>query len=143
MGQATAGVVGAAIGRRGKAVAIVGDGAMLMNNEISTAVKYRAQAVWVVLNDDRYGITHQGMEAWGFTPVETELPPTDFARLAQALGAEGIRVACEAEVEAALDRAMEHDGPFVVDVATDRAEIPPVVKSRIERLRGEGKRNAN
>ncbi|HYN63361.1 MAG TPA: thiamine pyrophosphate-binding protein, partial [Candidatus Limnocylindrales bacterium] len=35
MGHAGAGVVGAALGRGGKAVAIIGDGAMLMNNEIN------------------------------------------------------------------------------------------------------------
>ncbi len=40
MGHCAAGVVGAALARGGKAVAIVGDGSMLMNNEISTAVQY-------------------------------------------------------------------------------------------------------
>ena len=54
MGHAVTGVVGAAQARNGKAVAIVGDGAMLMNNEISTAVKYQIPAIWIVLNDARY-----------------------------------------------------------------------------------------
>ena len=63
MGQATAGVLGAAIGRGGKAVAVVGDGAMLMNSEVSTAVQYRVPAVWVVLNDAGYGMIAHGMRA--------------------------------------------------------------------------------
>ncbi len=138
MGQVVAGAVGAAVGRKGKAVAIVGDGAMLMNNEISTAVQYRAQVVWVVLNDARYGITHQGMEAWGFTPVETELPPTDFVMMAASVGAAGVKVTSEEELAAALDEAMAHDGPFVVDVSIDRSDVSPVLKSRIDRLRAEG-----
>jgi len=51
MGHAATGVLGAALARNGKAVAIVGDGAMLMNSEVSTAVKYQIPAVWIVLND--------------------------------------------------------------------------------------------
>ena len=39
MGHNVTGVIGAARGRNGKAVAIVGDGSMLMNSEVSTAVK--------------------------------------------------------------------------------------------------------
>ncbi|NJK52410.1 MAG: hypothetical protein HC936_05515 [Leptolyngbyaceae cyanobacterium SU_3_3] len=46
MGHAAAGVLGAALALKGKAVAVLGDGAMLMTNEINTAVHCGAQAVW-------------------------------------------------------------------------------------------------
>src|SRR6185503_8722738 len=46
MGHASTGVLGLALAHRHKAVAITGDGAMLMNNEINTAVKYRIGALW-------------------------------------------------------------------------------------------------
>jgi thiamine pyrophosphate-dependent acetolactate synthase large subunit-like protein len=65
MGHAVTGVTGAAIARGGKAIAIVGDGAMLMNSEVNTAVKYSIPAVWVVLNDARYNMCHQGMATLG------------------------------------------------------------------------------
>lgn len=59
MGHTVAGVVGAAAASRRKAVALVGDGAMLMNLEINTAVKYTLPAVWVVLNDGCYNMVDQ------------------------------------------------------------------------------------
>ncbi|MEK7704004.1 MAG: thiamine pyrophosphate-binding protein [Myxococcota bacterium] len=133
MGQATAGVVGAAIATQQKAVAIVGDGAMLMNNEISTAVRYNAPAVWVVLNDGQYGMIRQGMSAQGFDPVETTIPPTDFTAFARSMGAEGVRVHDEAQLAAALAAAMSHPGPFVVDVLIDEHELAPIV-GRIQTL---------
>ena len=44
---------GAALASGKPAVAIVGDGSMLMNNELHTAVKYGVPAIWIVLNDGR------------------------------------------------------------------------------------------
>jgi acetolactate synthase-1/2/3 large subunit len=126
MGHAAAGVVGAAIGSGGKAVALVGDGAMLMVNEVSTAVAREVPAVWVVLNDARYGMTTQGMKSVGFEPAETSIPRVDFVMMARAVGADGVRVEHEAELDAALDAAMRAAGPFVVDVHIDPDEAPPV-----------------
>ena len=74
MGHAATGVVGAALGWHDKAVAIVGDGAMLMNSEINTAVKYEAPAVWIVLNDARYNMCDQGMNLQGLTGVDAYIP---------------------------------------------------------------------
>ncbi|MGC4089920.1 MAG: thiamine pyrophosphate-dependent enzyme [Polyangiaceae bacterium] len=74
MGQAATGVLGAALGKAGKAFAIVGDGAMLMQNEINTAATYELDAVWIVLNDARYGMIAQGMQSFGRSPFETDFP---------------------------------------------------------------------
>lgn len=125
MGHAATGVVGAALARKGKAVAIVGDGSMLMLNEVSTAVQYRADAVWVVLNDARYLMCEQGMNAMGVTPFGTDLPRTDFVALARALGADGIHVTREVDLESALRCAAAARGPFVVDVDSDPHELAP------------------
>ena len=125
MGHASAGVVGAAIALGGKAVAIVGDGAMLMQSEISSAVEHEAAAVWVVLNDARYGMPHQGMEALGWAPFGTRIPRADFVALARAVGADGATVTNEDELEDALARAKEAEVPFVVDVLVDPDERAP------------------
>ena len=69
MGHASAGVIGAALASAGKAVALVGDGALLMTNEINTAVGLDVDTVWIVLNDGRYGMVAQGMEALGWNAV--------------------------------------------------------------------------
>jgi acetolactate synthase-1/2/3 large subunit len=125
MGQAVTGVVGAALARNGKAVAIVGDGAMLMNNEISTAVRYNIPAVWIVLNDGYYNMCHQGMTSLGFKGADATIPETDFVLIARGMGAAGIRVERESDLEAALKQAIAADVPFVVDVVIDPSRSAP------------------
>ncbi|WP_347276831.1 scytonemin biosynthesis protein ScyA [Trichocoleus sp. FACHB-40] len=137
MGHTVAGVVGAAQARNGKAVAIVGDGAMLMNNEISTAVKYQIPAVWIVLNDARYNMCHQGMTLLGLKGADAAIPPANFVQIACGMGAEGIRVEKESDLQAALEKAIASTVPFVVDVAID-ANRPAPSKGRNQSLAAQG-----
>jgi thiamine pyrophosphate-dependent acetolactate synthase large subunit-like protein len=124
MGHAAAGVLGAALALKGKAVAVLGDGAMLMTNEINTAVHCGAQSVWIVLNDARYNMCAQGMETLGLT-ADATIPEVDFASFASAQGAMGIRVENELQLEAALDQAMSTTRPCVLDILIDPACRPP------------------
>lgn len=125
MGQASTGVLGAAIGAGTKAVALLGDGAMLMNNELSTAVAHQNPAVWVVLNDARYNMCEQGNATVGIEGLDTAIPAADFVAIARAVGAHGVRVEREEDLAAALDAAMAATGPFVVDVLIDPSAKPP------------------
>ena len=125
MGQATTGVLGAAMARGNKAFAIVGDGAMLMLNEINTAANYSLGCVWIVLNDARYGMIEQGMQSVGWTPFETDFPRTDFVAIARAMGGDGVRVEREEDVAAALQAGLASLGPFVIDVIIDPSEVAP------------------
>ncbi|NOT32956.1 MAG: thiamine pyrophosphate-binding protein [Candidatus Eisenbacteria bacterium] len=118
MGHAAAGVVGAALATGRRAVAVVGDGALLMTNEINTAVKFGAPVAWVVLNDGRYGMCAQGMEALGLV-ADAAFPQVDFAAFARAQGARAARVDHEVQLDGALAEAMAADGPFVLDVRID------------------------
>lgn len=135
MGHFTTGCLGAALVGARPVVAVVGDGAMLMNNELNTAAQYRARVVWVVLNDAQFGLNEQGMTALGMRPVETQMPRTDFVAFARSQGADGLAVDREADLDAALARALAHDGPFVLDVRIDRAVPSPVIADRIRSLR--------
>jgi acetolactate synthase I/II/III large subunit len=137
MGHATTGVVGAALARNGKAVAIVGDGAMLMNSEISTAVKYQIPAVWIVLNDARYNMCTQGMVLLGFKGVDTQIVPADFVAIARGMGADGICVERETDLLTALEKALASKEPFVVDVQIDPNQTAPF-GSRIQSLIEQG-----
>lgn len=135
MGHFVTGVVGAALARNGKAVAIVGDGAMLMNSEVSTAAKYQIPAVWIVLNDSRYNMCEQGMALLGFKGVDAEIRQADFAMIARGMGADGIRVERESDVQAALEKAIVSTVPFVVDVVIDPKRPAPIggrIKSLIK-----------
>ena len=126
MGHTVSGVLGAAIGRGGKAVVISGDGAMLMNIELNTAAKSGVPAVWIVLNDGRYNMCHQGMAALDMAgQADACFPPVDFAGLANAMGVPGIRVEREADIAAALSTALAAAGPFLVDVMIEGDELAP------------------
>ncbi len=138
MGHFAAGAVGAAIARGGKVVAIVGDGSMLMNNEVSTAVQYAAPVVWIVLNDGGYGMVDHAMRASGFSPVGTRFPKVDFAGAARAMGAHGRVVTMEGELAEHLRGALAVPGPCVVDVAVDPDEPSPVL-ARVKSLMKQGK----
>ena len=124
MGHAASGVVGVALAGSRRAVAIVGDGSMLMNNEINTAVKYAASVVWIVLNDGRYGMCAQGMESLGLS-ADALFPAVDFVAFAKAQGAGAVRVSHEHELDAALRLAMRVNGPFVVDVLVEVHALAP------------------
>ena len=140
MGHFVTGVVGAALTRKGKAVAIVGDGAMLMNNEVSTAVNYQIPAVWIVLNDGGYNMCGQGVAMLGFKGMDAKIPQADFVRIACGMGADGIRVERESDIQAALEKAMAATGPFVVDVVIDPTRLAPI-GGRIESLISQGATN--
>jgi acetolactate synthase-1/2/3 large subunit len=73
------------------------------------------------------------MRAQGFNPPDMSIPHTDFAGMARAMGADGATVDAETELDHALARAMEAQGPFVVDVRTDPHEAGPWSK-RIKAL---------
>lgn len=125
MGHVSAGILGVAASGR-KAVAVVGDGAFLMQNEISTAAAMRADVLWIVLNDARYGMCDQGMRCLGYGDVNLRIPEVDFVALARSMGAEGARVWREHQLADALEWAMRERGPFVLDVLIDPDELAPV-----------------
>ncbi len=137
MGHTAAGVVGAAIATRKTAVAVVGDGSMLMNSEISSAAQYGAPAVWIVLNDAGYGMCRDGHSALGLTDANVAIPRVDFVGFARAMGADGIHVKTEEEIDEALIAALAAEGPFIIDVHIDPDEASPLLQ-RFESLIKQG-----
>jgi pyruvate dehydrogenase (quinone) len=69
------------------------------------------------------------MKAAGVVHFGTELENPDFAAVAQALGMHGQRVERPDDLEAALQAALDHDGPALVDVMVARQELsmPPTI----------------
>lgn len=117
---------------RRRAVALCGDGgfSMLAFGDLITEVAARAPIVHVIFNNrllDFVNIEQQevGMEPWG-----TEIPEVDYARIAEAFGARGIRCEDPARLREAVAAALAHrDGPVVLDVVVDRfaLAVPPGV----------------
>ena len=135
MGWAIGGAVGTAAANPDlPVVCICGDGAMLMNGqEMSVAVAEKLSVIFVVLNDQSLGMVKHGQRLAGVEQIGCDLPPTDFAALARALGAEGITIRSPDDLSG-LDVASmcARNGPTLLDVFIDPDEVPPMgVRMRV------------
>jgi acetolactate synthase-1/2/3 large subunit len=129
MGWAIGGAVGTAAGNRDvPVVCITGDGSMLMNGqELSVAVAEQLTVVFVVLNDGALGMVKHGQRLAGAERIAVDLPPTDFAALARALGAQAYSVHGPADFDR-LDIAAlcARKGPTLIAVHVDPEQVPPM-----------------
>ena len=111
-----------------------GDGGMWYHiGELETAVRYGINAVIVVhnnggLNQDRRGdeAAYEGREG-GNSGELWRFNDTDFAQIAESMGALGIRVTDPNQINSALDQAVSANRPAVVDIVSDGevAAAPP------------------
>ncbi len=126
MGYAVPAAVAAALTHRDRpVVALVGDGGMAMTMaELETAVRERVRPIVLVFDNERYGMIrmHQD-ERPSSRPVATDLGPVDFAAIGRALGARGVRIETDAELEPALRDALAADRPTVLHLVVDRRWI--------------------
>jgi acetolactate synthase-1/2/3 large subunit len=129
MGYALPAAIAAALVHRERVVvAVAGDGGFAMTMaELETAVREGAKVIAIVFDNERYGTIrmHQDRRADGGDPVATDLGPMDFAAIARACGARGIRVETNAAFETALRQAIANDRATVIQVALDRGWIAP------------------
>lgn len=129
MGWAIGGAVGTAMGcPEVPVVCITGDGSMLMNGqELSVAVAEGLTVVYIVLNDAALGMVKHGQRLAGAERIAFELPPTDFAALAKALGAQAHTVRSPEELNALdIGAICKRKGPTLIDVYIDPEETPPM-----------------
>jgi acetolactate synthase-1/2/3 large subunit len=135
MGWAIGGAIGtAAANPEVPVVCITGDGSMLMNGqEISVAVAERLTVIFVVLDDQALGMVKHGQRLAGAEQVACDLPPTDFAALARAMGAEGHIIRSPEDLAALdIDAICARKGPTLLDVRIDPEEVPPMnVRMRV------------
>jgi acetolactate synthase-1/2/3 large subunit len=129
MGWAIGGAVGTALGNPDMpVVCITGDGSMLMNGqEISVAVAEHATVIFVVLNDAALGMVKHGQRLAGAERIAFELPPTDFAAMARAMGADAYTVRGPEDMDALdIEAICRRKGPTLLDVYIDPEEVPPM-----------------
>jgi acetolactate synthase-1/2/3 large subunit len=123
MGYGLPAAIAASIEHPGRpVVALAGDGGFAMTmNELETAVREGARTIAIVFDNARYGTIRVHQESRGTGIGEaTELGPVDFAAVAEALGAIGVRVDDDAGFGPALRDALAADRPTVIQVALDR-----------------------
>lgn len=132
MGYAVAAPVGAKLAMPERpVVAMVGDGSFLMNGfEVATAVDNDIPVIWVVFNNAMLGMVHHGRRLFK-TPIPDGLSPrfkrVDFVRIAEGLGARGVRLDGANPLTPELARDILAEGrPTVLDVWIDEEVVPPI-----------------
>ena len=116
-------------------VCFTGDGGIGMAlAELETLARVRSKVIVVVFNDSTLSLIaikqkthdHGGEQA-------VKYAPTDFAAVATGCGLRAERIADAGSYAQALQRALEHDGPTLLDVSVDPSAYPSLFAA----IRGE------
>ncbi|MDA1280458.1 MAG: thiamine pyrophosphate-binding protein [Chloroflexi bacterium] len=129
--------LGAQVALPGKKVVLAtGDGSLGFNGmEIDTMVRHELPVKMFVGNNSIWGIDWQIQKGLYGRPVWTDLLPTRYDVMAQGLGAYGEHVTKAEDLEGAMKRAFDHQGPALLNI--DIAQIiSPVAEAAISRKTG-------
>jgi len=112
-------------------VDVAGDGSIQMNiQELATAVQYRLPVKVVILNNRYLGMVRQWQELFyerRYSATDIEHAP-DFARVADAYGALGLKATKPQEVDSVLEEGLKSPGPAMMDFWVAREEgVYPMV----------------
>lgn len=103
-------------------IALCGDGGftMLALGDLPTLVQRKARVVHIILNNESLDFVNIEQQEAGFVPFGVNFKNPNFGRVAEAMGAKGIRLEDPGDVKDALTQALAYkDGPVVVDAVVD------------------------
>src|SRR3954471_1930586 len=103
-------------------IALCGDGgyAMLALGDLLTQVERRTPVVQIILNNESLDFVNIEQQEAGIVPFGVGFKNPNFAKVAEAMGAKGIRIEDPGDVRDALAEALAYkDGPVVVDAVVD------------------------
>ncbi len=118
-------------------VALAGDGGLaMMLGELITLTQNRLPVKTIVVNNSSLNFVELEMKAAGFVTYATDLENPNFAAVAEALGIFARRVQRSEDLPEAVREVLEHDGPALLDVVTERQELsmPPAITA--EQIKG-------
>jgi acetolactate synthase-1/2/3 large subunit len=127
MGWSTPAAMGAKLAHPGKTVVnVTGDGSFGMTGlEIETAVRNHLPIITIILNNQSLNASRERQRS-RFKDREIGIcQGGDYAAMAKALGACGERVERPDYLQAAITRALKHQGPVVLDVIVKPLEPRP------------------
>ncbi len=123
MASAAPNAFGAQLANPGRqTIALCGDGGftMLGLGDLLTLVERKLPVTLVIFNNQSLDFVRIEQQEAGYVPFGTEFKNPNFARVAEAMGAKGIRLEDPADVEDALREALAHrSGPCVIDAVVD------------------------
>ncbi len=133
MGFGLPAAIGAKVGCPDSTVwCIDGDGSLQMTiQELATIVQENLAVKIAIIDNGYLGMVRQWQELfYGRRYVATPLSGPDFVKVAEAYGIPGLKVKHREEVVPAIERAMEHQGPFLIDFKVEPEEnvypmVPP------------------
>jgi indolepyruvate decarboxylase len=137
MGFAVPAAVAAGLAEPGRrAVALVGDGAFLMTGmDLAICVRLDLHAI-VILFDNR---SHGMLAAIDGPARSYELPPVDYVRFAESVGARGLRARTAEELEKAVADALDTRSTTLIDAVMSPDAFSPAMQrlgAAARRLRG-------
>jgi pyruvate dehydrogenase (quinone) len=103
-------------------IAMCGDGGftMLGLGDLLTQVERKSPVVQIILNNGSLDFVNIEMQEAGIIPFGVEFKNPNFAKVAEAMGAKGIRIEEPGDVREGLAEALAHKGgPVVVDAVVD------------------------
>jgi len=127
LGYGVATALGVAHARRDvPVVAISGDGGALFTiTELATAVHHRIPLTVVIFNDHAFGnVRRLQIDNYDSRLIASDLSSPNFAALAASFGAQGLTASTPDDLRGALDIAMAHDGPSVIEVPVGELPSP-------------------
>ncbi|MEX0283298.1 MAG: thiamine pyrophosphate-dependent enzyme [Paracoccaceae bacterium] len=119
LGWGIATALGAAHARRDvPVVSIAGDGGSLFTiSELATAVRHNIPVNYAIFNDNAFGnVRRFQIENYDNRPIASDLVNPDFVALAQSFGVTAERAETPDGLRAALGRAIDNDGPNLIEV---------------------------
>ncbi|MFJ5711310.1 pyruvate dehydrogenase [Streptomyces sp. NPDC093105] len=135
MANALPQAIGAQFTDRGRqVVSLSGDGGFTMlMGDFLTLVQYELPVKIVLFNNSSLGMVELEMLVAGLPSYGTGYRNPDFAAVARAAGAYGVRVEKPKHLAGALRDAFKHKGPALVDVVTDpnALSIPPKISAEM------------
>jgi acetolactate synthase-1/2/3 large subunit len=129
MGFALPAAIGAALADRKPAVALTGDGGLLMcAGELVTAVRERLPIITIVFNDGSLSLIEIKQQARHLRPSGVALGQVNWHDLAESLGMAAVAAHTEDELTQAIELAAAVDGPSLIDVQVDRSNYGQMMK---------------
>jgi pyruvate dehydrogenase (quinone) len=138
MANAMPQAIGAQVGSPDRqVVALCGDGgfSMLMG-ELLTAASLDLPIKLMVFNNSTLGMVRAEMMVVGYQPWGTDVQNPDFGAVASAIGIHGERVEKAADIRSAIERALAHPGPALVDFVTDPRALAVPPHTTFEEVKG-------
>jgi acetolactate synthase-1/2/3 large subunit len=124
MGFALPGALGVKLASpESKVLAVVGDGAFMMNSqEIETAVRERIPLVVLIWDDGGYGLIEWKMDLELGAHYYVSFGNPDVVTYAESFGAKGYRITRAAELLPTLKAALDDDGVSLISCPVDYSE---------------------